>query len=268
MKKIKFKDKRPLRAVPSYSSIGRALKTLSLIVLTSLVINNVYNSTYNYNKTIKENKAVTKIQDNSYNPANLVSANVVISTGKSGGSGSIIKVGDKTTYILTAAHVVSYKKLERDEKGKLKKKLVEARLITVIHKQGKSEALIVKINYKLDIALIKVFRKIDITPVKIAQEEPGLGETVWSISNPGNMKDIVNKGIFSGIDADQSIVSIAGFFGSSGGMVLNEEGEQIGVISTVLVARIGRHFPSLTVYNGITRTADLNEFLKGAFDND
>ncbi len=266
MKEINFKNKRnPLRTIPSYTDIGRFLRLIFFVAITSLVISN----TYNYNQLMKNKDVVfTQIKDSSYVPTDLIEANVIVDTRKSAGTGSIIRVEDKATYVLTAAHVVSDRKIERNEKGRLEKNLVPSKFITVIHKKGRAEALIVKIDYELDIAVIKIHKKINVKPVPIAKEEPELGETVWSISNPGMHKDIINRGIFNGINKDQSIVSIAGFYGSSGGMVVNEEGEQIGVISTVLIVNIGRHFPSLTGYNGITRTAELNKFLEGVFDNE
>lgn len=259
MRKIEFEE--PNKKKKSLRKFLKVSSVIFYISITLLVLNN----RYNYNKLIKENNIVfTKVINDVYNPSELIEANVIVSTKKGSGSGSIIRVEKKSTYILTAAHVVSDRKIERGVDGKLERNLVPSRNITVISKKVKAKALIMKIDYDLDVAVIKIFKKINVKPVVIAKEEPELGETVWSLSNPGGYSDIINKGIFSGIseEEDQSFVSIGGFFGSSGGMCLNDKGEQIGVISTVLIATIGRHFPSLTVYNGITRTADLNEFLE------
>jgi len=209
--------------------------------------------------TVKTNKnIVDKLQ---FNPADYMDNNVLIYVGGGSGSGSIIRA-DANTYILTAAHVVNAAKLVV-VKGQLDTEQVPVVEITAVIKGKPYPAELVKIDDEVDVAVIKVKKKFRIVPLKIAEEEPKLGETVWTISNPGGVPDIVNKGVFSKSGEKYALVATAGYFGSSGGMALNTKGEQIGVISTVMMTRVQRFFPNITVYNGITKTKNLRKFLKG-----
>lgn len=221
------------------------------------MINNLENDVLRHGSLIGELTA---------NPKDLMEANVMVFTGKTKGSGSIIRVEKEYSYILTAAHVVSTTKVTRDKDNKLGRVTTVDEDITIHYGKDfkqKVRATVKKIDQDLDIAVLKVYRNLKVTPVAIANVEPELGDIVWSISNPGNHEAVINKGIFSDIEKDYAYVALGGFYGSSGGMCVNSKGEQIGVISTVVIARIGGFFPSLTIFNGITRTNNLNDFLKG-----
>ena len=200
-----------------------------------------------------------------YIPTELIEANVIVATKQSSGSGSIIKVDKNKTYILTAAHVIYGEKIVRNDKDKLERQGKLSRNITITSNGKKYKALTVKIDRDLDLAVLKIYKKLNVKPVKISKEEPKLGDVVWTVGNPGGLTNVVNSGVFSTVDKEQghAFVSTAGFFGSSGGMVVNTKGEQFGVISTVAIAKVKGYFPSITIYNGITRTKDLNKFLKG-----
>jgi S1-C subfamily serine protease len=215
---------------------------------------------------IATSKAIVNLH---YTPADKMGANVLVLTEKGGGSGSVIKVEADKSYVLTAAHVVSSVVNGPDPKTLKEFKdptaiYSNSRKVSIAFSDKKEyAAMIVKIDYENDMALLRIGERLDVTPIKIAKEEPKAGEVVWGISNPGGTFGIINNGIFSTPVEEASLVSIAGYFGSSGGMCLNNKGEQIGVISTVLTARLTRFTSSLTVYMGISRTADLNNFLKG-----
>jgi len=282
MRKIEFSKTAGKRKV---SIVKAVIKTFFNTALIAMVAFN----TYSYNKLVTASYAqvlVKKVQVNadminklendllrqgasidslSVNPKELMEANVMVFTDVAKGSGSVIRVEKDYSYILTAAHVVSSTTYGRVN-DRLDAITVVDEDITIYYGKDYKEkvrAKVQKIDYDVDVAVLKVFKKLDITPIKIAKDEPELGEVVWSISNPGSHEGVINKGIFSDIEEDYSYVALGGFFGSSGGMCLNNDGEQIGVISTVVIARVSGFFPSLTVYNGITRTANLNKFLKG-----
>jgi len=217
--------------------------TYSIYRMTPTYVNNIIYNNANIirqlEQTVKRNKIIVNKLD--YN--------------------SIIKVDKKATYILTAQHVIDERKIVQVG-NTLTTITIPSTDIMVTIKGKDYTAFLIKEDKDLDIAVIKIYKKIKVTPIKIAKEEPDLGTTVWAVSNPGTRKNIINKGIFSSINKKSSIVSTAGFFGSSGGMVLNEKGEQIGVISTIIMTRVEAFFPNITVYNGITRTKELNKFLK------
>lgn len=215
-----------------------------------------------------DQSVIDNIEALNYRPTDLIDANVLVGTKNGRGSGSIISVTDKGTYILTAAHVVYGQKIVRTEDDKLESRGKIARIVSIQFKGKEYKVRVVKIDRELDLAVLKTYKKLKVTPVKIAKEEPELGEIVWTVSNPGGQPNVLNNGVFSAVEEDPNenpvaYVSTAGYFGSSGGMIVNTKGEQIGVISTVAVARVGGYFPSITVYNGTARTHDLIKFLRG-----
>ena len=112
-------------------------------------------------------------------------------------------------------------------------------------------------------AVLKIAHRLPVTPVKIGKKAPEIGETVWVISNPSGKIGFINKGIYGRTDKNQVIVSVAGTPGSSGGMILNNKGEQVGVLVTGYTTHLRRFVPLATVFNGVTRTKDMNKFLKG-----
>jgi len=234
-------------------SLTRLLQIGFFILLTIVVISNAQKikqrpEIYINNDIIETVKALD------YKPTDLIQANVGVSTKRGSGSGSIIKIDNKSTYILTAAHILYENEILLIENGKLKRSGKLSRNITVKIKKKEYKAIPVKVDKDLDIAVIKIYKKLNIKPVKIAKKQPEFGEVVWAISNPDGLIDVINKGIFSSIQKSYAIVSVAGYFGSSGGMVLNSKGEQIGLISVVYSTIINGYFPAITVYNGITKT--------------
>lgn len=246
----------------SIKNLSKLLKLGFYVFLTIGVIGNAQKIKQRPEIYIN-NTIIEKVNAMDYTPTELIQANVMVGTKKGSGSGSIIKIDDKATYILTAAHVIYDEHTLLIRKGKLKRSGILSKSITVTVGEKKYKALTIKVDKELDVAIVKIYKKLKIIPVKIAKKQPKFGEAVWAISNPGGMKGIINKGIFSSIQEEYAVVSVAGFFGSSGGMVLNSKGELIGVISVVYKTLIDGYFPTITIYNGITKTKDLNKFLKG-----
>lgn len=232
------------------------------VVLTLLVINNTQKIKQRPEIYIN-NDIIEKVNILNYKPTELIQTSVIVTNPNGRGSGSIIKVDERSTYILTAAHILYESEVKLLENGKLIMSGELSRNITVRFRNKNYKALPIKVNRDIDVAVIKIYKSLKVTPVKIAKHEPKFGDTVWAISNPDAQTNLVNKGVFSSVDGKWSLVSTAAFFGSSGGMVINTKGEQIGVISTVFITEIDGYFPSLTGYNGITRTKALNKFLKG-----
>lgn len=293
MKKIKFNRNCTIRNKRVKRTLGQKIIDIINGVFKLTLVVMVVANTYGYYKITRANheatlvrkvevnadkinelenilsRQVASMDDLQFNPKKLFKANVVIFStsdrGTAKGSGSIIRVDKDFTYVLTAAHVISESVVEVNNKGVLE--YVNKESVDIIIKYGKNykkkiRAQVQKVDYSIDVAVLKIFKNIDVTPIKIAQVEPEMGDVVWSLSNPGSFEGVINKGVFSSVKEDYSYVALAGFFGSSGGMTLNNKGEQIGVISTVAIARVS-YSKSLTVYNGITRTKNLNDFLKG-----
>lgn len=238
------------------------LQILLYIVLTGAIISNQY-AINKISGVYFDSSILERIDALDYKPTNLIDSNVIVRNRKNRGSGSVIRITKNTTFILTAAHIVYEDKIIRNKYGKLEKKTYKSKRIIVETKNKKYKAVIIKVDKNLDIAIIKIFKNLKVKPVKIAKKEPEIGDIVWVISNPGPYLGLLNRGIFSFVKDEYALISTASYFGSSGGMAVNTNGEQIGVISNIGVTTVNSYFPSITVFNGITRTKELNKFLKG-----
>lgn len=134
------------------------------------------------------------------------------------GSGSGIAIG-KEGYILTNCHVISGKdsfsvRLEDDEKEYIA--------------EG-----IIKYNYVLDLAIIKIPRKLIPIPMYEGTESLVRGQKVVAIGSPLGLFNSVSDGIISGFrkfdNVDMIQFTAPTSHGSSGGALLNMYGEVIGI---------------------------------------
>lgn len=73
-------------------------------------------------------------------------------------------------------------------------------------------------------------------PLSISEVDPKIGEDVFSIGNPRGLESTLSKGIVSALRADNSIIQTTTEIthGSSGGPLLNMNGEVIGITSAGL----------------------------------
>lgn len=146
---------------------------------------------------------------------------------KSIGSGVVIS---KDGLILTNAHVVQM-----------------ANKIFVTLSDGKqAEAVIMAVSPENDLALIKISPPENIKPVRIA-EDAMIGETVIAVGNPLGLENSVSVGVISGLDRNiivnnQVNPALTGLIqtdtsinqGSSGGALLNLDGELVGINLAVI----------------------------------
>lgn len=179
---------------------------------------------------MREKEPVTKIsipekQEKTFEePAQLAASIVMIAIhdnhGEVLGTGSGIMIG-KDGYILTNNHVASggsfYSvRIEEDEKIYLTKDVV-------------------KYHPELDLAIIKIDRKLN--PLAIYQGKKKLvrGQKVVAIGSPLGLFNSVSDGIISGFRKIENVNMIQFTapisHGSSGGAVLNMQGEVIGISS-------------------------------------
>ena len=147
------------------------------------------------------------------------------------GLGSGVLVGERSDYILTAAHVVA-----------------NASKIIVEFKDGrKIPAQTKRVSHTADVALILLDRPVpDIKPATIGNSDsvrPGDG--VFVIGAPLGLSQSVSKGIISGKHSENMIssdIKNMEFFqtdaainqGNSGGPMFNMQGEVIGIVSSIL----------------------------------
>ena len=139
---------------------------------------------------------------------------VVIHTVSASGSGFVIE----ENLILTNAHVV----------GNYSSVNVE------LYDKTKVIGTVIKVDEKIDLALVQVNK--NLTPLALNSDTPEVGQDVYVIGAPKDMSYTMTKGIVSALDRslvgnkyiqiDASINS-----GNSGGPLLDEGGNVIGVIT-------------------------------------
>lgn len=160
----------------------------------------------------KEENAIISLYEK-INPA-IVCIDSQISDGVSCGTGCII---DKSGIILTSAHVI--------EDG--------SNVIVTIHNgQDYMAKVIKKFGDNKDIALLKINTPVDLKTVKLGDSEKiKVGQKVLAIGNPFGFNGTLTQGIISRIDYSKNRIQTDAAInpGSSGGPLLNKNGEIIGI---------------------------------------
>lgn len=147
------------------------------------------------------------------NPA-IVCIDAQIRSGSSCGTGCII---DKTGVILTSAHVI--------EDGK-------NIIITLFDGKSYEAKVIKKFGEKQDIILLKINANKNLKTVKLGDSEKiEVGQKVLAIGNPFGFSGTLTRGIISRIDYSANRIQTDAAInpGSSGGPLLNQKGEIIGI---------------------------------------
>jgi hypothetical protein len=151
-------------------------------------------------------------------------------------SGMAIKSDGEFSYILTAEHFCN--PIDISDTGHTSSDQSQDFLITN-HVGESFLADMVYSDSNLDLCIIRSKIKID-EVIDISLKIPKLGERVYSLSAPQGMKE--NKvtfhfeGSFSGCtDTDLCYFTIPATSGSSGSLVLNKEGNIIGMIQMTLI---------------------------------
>lgn len=147
------------------------------------------------------------------NPA-IVCVDSQISEGLSCGTGCII---DKRGIILTSAHVI--------EPG-------SSIVVTMSNGQNYNAKLLKQFGEKKDIALLKINVPQDLKTVKLGNSEKiKVGQKVLAIGNPFGFNGTLTQGIISRIDYAKNRIQTDAAInpGSSGGPLLNKNGEIIGI---------------------------------------
>ncbi len=178
------------------------------------------------------------------NPA-IVSVDSQLSDGLSCGTGCII---DKSGVILTSAHVV-------DDGNSV--------VVTTNNGQNYTAKVIKRFGENKDIALLKINTAHNLKTVKLGNSEKvKVGEKVLAIGNPFGFSGTLTQGIISRIDYAKNRIQTDAAInpGSSGGPLLNEKGEIIGINQAI-------YNPDNNISNiGIGFATPINlvkEYLKG-----
>ena len=160
----------------------------------------------------KEEQSIIALYEK-INPA-IVCIDSHVSDGISCGTGCII---DKSGIILTSAHVVD-----------IGKNIV----VTMSNGQDYNAKVIQKFGDKKDIALLKINVPTELKTVKFGDSEKiKVGQKVLAIGNPFGFNGTLTQGIISRIDYSKNRIQTDAAInpGSSGGPLLNKNGEIIGI---------------------------------------
>lgn len=96
---------------------------------------------------------------------------------------------------------------------------------------GVYPATVVSRNSKLDLALVKIQPRTALSSLRLRTTPPQIGQRVYAIGNPLGMEKSISDGIVSRIEDDGYVQYTAATNpGNSGGPLLNEDGEVIGVV--------------------------------------
>lgn len=149
--------------------------------------------------------------------------------GESFGTGVIY---DTQGYLLTNAHVISYKSLGENQ-------LFDTFEIRFPLLKEYQSATFIKVDYELDLAILKINdESIKYNPIEFAKFNYDFGDIVYAIGNTSNYGIGISQGIISVPEVNvkyddisrlviQADINIAS--GNSGGALLNEKGELIGI---------------------------------------
>lgn len=160
----------------------------------------------------KDEKSVISLYEK-INPA-IVCIDSHVSSGVSCGTGCII---DKSGIILTSAHVL--------EDG-------NNVVVTMSNGQDYIAEVLTKLGEKKDIALLKINVPVNLKTVKLGDSEKiKVGQKVLAIGNPFGFNGTLTQGIISRIDYEKNRIQTDAAInpGSSGGPLLNKNGEIIGI---------------------------------------
>lgn len=160
----------------------------------------------------KEEQNIIKIYEK-INPA-IVCIDSHVKDGISCGTGCII---DKRGIILTSAHVV--------DTG-------ESVIVTMSNGQDYGAKVIKRFGENKDIALLKIDVPMELKTVKFGNSEKiKVGQKVLAIGNPFGFNGTLTQGIISRIDYSKNRIQTDAAInpGSSGGPLLNKNGEIIGI---------------------------------------
>tara|TARA_Y100000593_G_scaffold26380_1_gene52602 strand:+ start:3299 stop:3979 length:681 start_codon:yes stop_codon:yes gene_type:complete len=148
------------------------------------------------------------------------------------GSGAII--GSKK--VLTAGHICAG---VRDMLDNASQSPENDKVTVIIHDDGGNTygATDLNIHVSQDICIVKTERELMAGITKLASHTPKRGKTVWSMMAPNGVSGAglvpVVSGHYAGGDSKSSVYTIPAHPGSSGGPILNIDGEILGLVSQI-----------------------------------
>ena len=171
------------------------------------------------------------------------------------GSGFVVKITYKGSYVVTAAHVcLASKRLRANPKLKL---LTKLKVETLSGRYFKARVL--DYNSKIDACMMFIEDMVsDVEEVSIASNGPEEGDKVFNIASPYGIHNYnivpLFEGRYIGRTVEDDMYAFPAGPGSSGSMILSEKGELIGMLHSVYI-RMNDIVLS-------TRYDDLKQFIK------
>ena len=140
------------------------------------------------------------------------------------GTGSIIKIDDKYTYILTNKHVAKALNLNT--------------ILSVEDEEKDKYARLVDFHNVLDLAIIRINGKLKGKQAikgfnKAKQQDP-----VFIAGHHLGRKYIYGEGVFAGYDDEFVLIQMPVLYGNSGSGVFNQQGELVAVIFAISVVDV------------------------------
>lgn len=133
------------------------------------------------------------------------------------GSGFIIRAQGRQSTLITNFHVVEAAWEAGDSR------------VTVVQNDRTFEGAIVEVSQTEDLAAVEVRARLD--PLQFTREPPAPGDTVVAIGSPSGLEGTVSTGVVSANRAHSIQFTAPVSPGSSGGPVLDLEGQVIGVVA-------------------------------------
>ena len=134
------------------------------------------------------------------------------------GTGSIIKVTEDYTYIITNRHVAP----------------IDANLIMVEKNDRKYKAEVLKNAYSRDLSLIRITGKIPNTNVVKGLTKTKEQDKIYSVGMYNGFQDIYSEGTVAGMTPNGSrLINMPSLYGCSGSGIFNSEGEMVAVLYAI-----------------------------------
>lgn len=171
------------------------------------------------------------------------------------GTGSIVKMTDDFTYILTNKHII------KDQDKPTIRIIVEGNFIP-----NRAEVIKVHPNPNIDLALIRVSGKIKGKHAVVGFNTIKPQEDVYLTGHHLGRPYIYGEGVVAGSDGIYMLVQIPTLFGDSGSGVINKNGELVGVIFALSITEKDDHVIADVSHGVCVSIGDVLRFLEGIVD--
>ncbi len=137
-----------------------------------------------------------------------------------GGSGALVGTGNKSSLVVSCAHVFTDPDMRRKEIGDVTVKFPKA---------GKFRARVLAVDIEHDLSALEIPIVKDLRPIPIRKISKQDGPFT-AAGYPAKIGFSHYSGAFVGLSGFEAIISHRSYSGYSGGPLLNNYGEQVGVV--------------------------------------